>query len=83
MKREDFYRERLYQANIAVARIMCQKHLLTEYELSQIDIFLTEKYHPILGSLKVIIQPKTIDFMPFLKDIGIKKGRVSCRKSKK
>jgi len=83
MNRDNFHRERLYQASIAVARIMCQNHLLTEHELGQIDIFLVEKYRPLLGSLKVVIQPKTIDFTSLMKDIGIKKGSASCRKSKK
>jgi len=83
MNREDFHRERLYQASIAVARIMHQNHLLTEHELSQIDIFLVEKYRPLLGSLKVVIQPKTIDFTSLMKNIGTKKGSASCRKSKK
>jgi len=68
MNREDFRRERLYQASIAVARTMHQKGLITEDELCQIDTMFLEKYWPLLGSLKVGIQQKNLDFTAHLRD---------------
>ena len=68
MNQEDFRREQLYQASIAIARIMFHKNLLTEHGLCQIDIFLLEKYRPLLGGLQVKIQQKTLDFTALLRD---------------
>jgi hypothetical protein len=68
LNQEDFRRERLYQTSIAIARMMFRQNLLTEHELSQIDIFLLEKYRPLLGGLQVKIQQKTLDFTALLRD---------------
>jgi len=68
MNREDFRRERLYQASIAIARTMFQKGLITDDELHQIDTMLLDKYRPLLGGLKVGIQQKNLDFTPLLND---------------
>jgi len=68
MNREDFRRERLYQASIAVARTMHKNGLITEDELCQIDTIFIEKYRPLLGGLKVGIQQKTLDFSGILSD---------------
>jgi len=68
MNWEDFRRERLYQASIAVARTMHKNGLTTEDELCQIDTIFIEKYRPLLGSLKVGIQQKTLDFSGILSD---------------
>jgi len=68
MNREDFRRERLYQASIAVARTMHKKGLITEDELCQIDTSFIEKYRPLLGALKVGIQQKNLDFSGVLSD---------------
>jgi len=68
MNREDFRRERLYQASIAVARTMLQKGLITDDEYRQIDTMFLNKYRPLLGGLKVGIQQKNLDFTPLLSD---------------
>jgi len=68
MNREDFRRERLYQASIAVARTMLQKGLITDDEYRQIDTMFLDKYRPLLGGLKVGIQQKNLDFTPLLSD---------------
>ena len=68
MNREDFRRERLYQASIAVARTMHKKGLITEEELCQIDTLFIEKYRPLLGGLKAGIQQKTLDLSGDLSD---------------
>jgi len=68
MNREDFRRERLYQASIAVARTMHKKGLITENEFCQIDTIFIEKYKPLLGALKVGIQQKNLDFSGILSD---------------
>ena len=68
MNREDFRRERLYQASIAVARTMHNKGLISEVEFSQIDSILLEKYRPLLGMLNAGIQQKNLDSKPLLSD---------------
>jgi len=44
------------------------KKSVTEHELCQIDIFLLEKYRPLLGGLQVKTQQKTLDFTALLRD---------------
>ena len=68
MNRDDFRRERLYQASIAVARTMHKNGLITEDELCQIDTIFIEKYRPLLGALKVGIQQINLDFTGILSD---------------
>jgi len=68
MNREDFRRERLYQASIAVARMMHKNGLITEEELCRIDTIFIEKYRPLLGGLRVGIQQKTLDLSGNLSD---------------
>ena len=68
MNREDFRRERLYQASIAVARTMHNKSLISEAEFSQINNILLEKYRPLLGMLNAGIQQKNLDSKPLLSD---------------
>jgi hypothetical protein len=51
MSKEQFDRERLYQATVAVARAMSRKGLITEDELAIIDTKMREKYRPLLGTL--------------------------------
>ena len=68
MNREDFCRERLYQASIAVARTMLQRGLITDNEFRQIDTMFLDKYRPLLGGLKVGIQQKNLDFTLLLSD---------------
>ena len=51
MSKEQFERERLYQATLAVARMMRQKGLITEDEFAIIDTKMRKKYRPLLGSL--------------------------------
>ena len=68
MNRDDFRRERLYQASIAVARTMLQRGLITDDEFRQIDTMFLDKYRPLLGGLKVGIQQKNLDFTALLSD---------------
>ena len=68
MNRDDFRRERLYQASISVARTMLQRGLITDDEYRQIDTMILDKYRPLLGGLKVGIQQKNLDFTPLLSD---------------
>jgi hypothetical protein len=51
MSKEQFERDRLYQATLAVARTMRRKGLITEDELAIIDTKMREKYRPLLGGL--------------------------------
>nr|AXS01376.1 hypothetical protein [uncultured bacterium] len=51
MSKEQFERERLYQATLAVAQTMRRKRLITEDELAIIDTKMREKYRPLLGNL--------------------------------
>jgi hypothetical protein len=51
MSKEQFERERLYQATLAVARTMRRKGLITEDELAIIDTKMRGKYRPLLGGL--------------------------------
>jgi hypothetical protein len=51
MSKEQFERERLYQATLSVARAMLRKGLLTEDEVGIIDTKMREKYRPSLGGL--------------------------------
>jgi len=68
MNKENFRRESLYQASIAIARSMHNKNLISEAEFSQIDTILLEKYRPLLGMLNAGIQQKNLDFKPLLSD---------------
>ena len=51
MSKEQFDRERFYQATLSVARAMNRKGLITEEELAVIDTKMREKYQPLLGTL--------------------------------
>lgn len=55
MNKEQFERERLYQATIAIARTMLRRGLITEKELTVIDTKMREKYKPLLGTLCPVI----------------------------
>ena len=68
MNYEQFKRERLYQATIAIVKTMLKNSLISEDEFCQIDAMLLEKYKPLLGGLKVGIQQKTLDFSAILSD---------------
>jgi len=57
MSEEQFDRERLYQATVALARTMSRKGLLTEDELAIIDTKMNEKYRPLLGALYLSKSP--------------------------
>jgi len=68
MNRENFHRERLYQASISIARTMHRRGIISKDEFCLIDTVLLEKYRPLLGMLKVGIQQKNLDFAPLLSD---------------
>lgn len=51
MSEEQFRRERLYQATIAVARAMLERGLLTGEELKAVQVAMVEKYQPPIGGL--------------------------------
>jgi hypothetical protein len=52
MSKEQFDRERLYQATLAVARTMLARGIITEDDYCKFDTILLAKYRPILGSLQ-------------------------------
>lgn len=51
MSKEHFENERLYQATMAIARLLFEKGIISAEELLSIDTIMLEKYHPLLGSL--------------------------------
>ena len=51
MSREQFERETLYQATMAITRMMLAKEIITGEDFSIIDTILREKYQPLLGGL--------------------------------
>lgn len=51
MSEEQFSAEKRYQASLLLAKILCEKGLLTEDEYAVIDTILLEKYKPSLGTL--------------------------------
>ena len=55
MNKEQFERERLYQATLTLARTMLRRGLITEDELTIIDTKMREKYKPLLGTLCPVI----------------------------
>lgn len=57
MSKEQFERERLYQATVALARTLLRRGLITEDELAVIDTKMREKYRPLLGTLCRAIIP--------------------------
>jgi|GEM_PF-1336020 len=68
MNREQFNRERLYQASIAIARTMLKKNFITEDEYFQIETILLKKYRPLLGGLQVGKMQKTLEKIALLSD---------------
>ena len=69
MTAEQFERERLYQATLAVGREMLRRNLLTEGELAAFATKMREKYKPSLGSLYPAEEHDFLDNKPFLSDI--------------
>ena len=61
MNNEQFERERLYQATIAVARTMLSRGIFTQEEYCYFDTILLKKYRPILGSLQVGKRLESLD----------------------
>jgi hypothetical protein len=57
MNKDQFDRERLYQATLSLARTMLQRGLITEDELTMIDTKMREKYKPLLGTLLPVKAP--------------------------
>ena len=55
MNKEQFERERLYQATLTLARTMLRRGLITEDELTIIDTKMRKKYRPLLGTLCPVI----------------------------
>ena len=51
MNKEQFDRERLYRATLAIARTMLRKGLISKDEYTVIDTKMREKYRPLLGTL--------------------------------
>lgn len=51
MTEEQFNAEKMYQVSLSLANSMLNKGLLTTDEFTKINVFLLEKYRPILGSL--------------------------------
>jgi hypothetical protein len=55
MTEEQLKQEKLYQATLAIARVMFSRGLLTEDELTVINAVMLKKYKPLLGGLGVFI----------------------------
>lgn len=51
MSRDDFQREKLYQATMSMARKMLRDGLISEEEYRKIDTIFLEKYRPVFGTL--------------------------------
>jgi hypothetical protein len=51
MSHDDFHRERLYQATLAIVRIMHTKNIIASSDFTKIELILLEKYKPLLGTL--------------------------------
>jgi hypothetical protein len=51
MTKEQFNREALYQATLAMARVMLRTGCISPSELTKIDAAIKAKYAPILGGL--------------------------------
>ena len=51
MTEEQFNAEKMYQVSLSLANSMLNKGLLTADEFMRINVFLLEKYHPLLGTL--------------------------------
>ncbi len=51
MSRDDFQKEKLYQATMGMARKMLRDGLISEEEYRQIDTIFLEKYRPVFGTL--------------------------------
>ena len=51
MNVEQFEREMLYQATLAVARMLLGRGLITSDEFAVIDAKIRKKYRPLLGAL--------------------------------
>jgi len=58
MTKEQFNREKLYQATLLIARAMLRAELILPSELTKIETNMKEKYRPLIGGLK----PKNLDF---------------------
>ncbi|MCL2618993.1 MAG: hypothetical protein FWD98_08095 [Defluviitaleaceae bacterium] len=53
MEQDDFRRECLYRAGMAIVREMLAEGLISEGECRRADALLLEKYRPILGGLRI------------------------------
>ena len=51
MSRNDFQKEKLYQATMSMARKMLHDGLISEEEYRQVDTIFLEKYQPGFGTL--------------------------------
>lgn len=51
MTRDDFRKEKLYQATMSMARKMLVEGLISEEEYHQIDTIFIAKYRPVFGAL--------------------------------
>lgn len=52
MTTEQFRRETLYQATLAIARAMLRTGCISTSDLTRIDTVMKAKYTPVLGGLK-------------------------------
>lgn len=51
MSREQFEKEKMYQATMSIARTMLKNRLITQEEYCQIDTMFTERYGAKFGTL--------------------------------
>lgn len=51
MAKDDFVKEKLYQATMSMVRKMLREGLISEEEYRQIDTIFLAKYRPVIGTL--------------------------------
>lgn len=51
MNNEQFQREKMYQATMAIARNLLKQCIISKEEYDEIDTIFTNKYQPSLGTL--------------------------------
>ena len=51
MTKEQFQREKMYQATMGMVRRMLSEGLISQVEYTRVEQIFLEKYHPVLGAV--------------------------------
>ena len=62
MSKEQFDREARYEITMAAARAMLKNGIINERDYLKIDTIFRRKHRPVIGGLKPVEIPKTLDF---------------------